>query len=295
MDAPVEEEALADVEEEDVAEEEAPPPPPCVLPEEPCISEACHAPPFALECVGGWILDGAGDPIPGQGVSPCVHDVCYRASTREDGWFAVPLPPDPPIEVIKFSFPGTGPRLRPFCRLDALCDGSVHLCATFVLREGPTSGTAIPEGELAGEIRVEAEDGAALLLPAGAEIEISPGAERWMALSRYPLEEDAPCFVDPADPPLALYAVTPSSSYVFVPSSHTMTPAGLDLPNPTGLAPGAEVDVWVLGGVYTTHIDIEEGDWIRRAGAVVSMDGARIRTRPGEGIGYLTWFGVYLP
>lgn len=280
---------------QDADGEEWTPPPPCIGPDVPCISEACHGPPFALECVGGWILDGAGDPIPGQGVAPCANGTCYLGSTRDDGWFAVALPSDPPIWSIQFSFPGTGPRLRPYCHVTALCDGDVHLCRAFVLYEGPTSGTTIPEGTLTGEIRIEAADGAALVLPAGAEIEIAPSSDPWMALSRYPTEENLPCFVDPASPPLALYAVTPPATYVFEPGTHTMMNAGLDIPNTTGLAAGTEVDVFVLGGVYTTHIDLEEGDWERLAGATVSTDGTRIRTASGEGIGYLTWFGVYLP
>jgi hypothetical protein len=101
--------------------------------------------------------------------------------------------------------------------------------------------------------------------------------------------------VDPADPPAALYAVTPEATYLFEPGTTTMAPAGLDLPNDAGLAADTDVDVYVLGSTYTTHTDLEAGDWVRFAGARVTSDGSRIQTAPGEGIGYLTWFGVYAP
>jgi len=276
----------------DVAVEEIPPPPPCIEREDDCLEAACHAPPFDVTCLGGWILDEAGEPIPGQGVVACADATCYRADIYEDGWFAVNLP-GTPNDHVKLSFPGTGPRLRPFCQYDILCDGAVSACEPFVLRSGPTSGTAVPEGTLSEDLSIEAEDGAALIVPAGAEIALPFEAGAWMALTRYPLDEHVPCFLDPSDPPLALYAVTPTASYVFEPGTTTTTPASLDLPNETGLATGTDVDVRVLGGWYLTHVDLDEGEWKVMATARVSTDGTRIQTVAPEGIAYLSWFGIY--
>ena len=131
------------------------------------------------------------------------------------------------------------------------------------------------------------------MLPAGSEIETPPEAERWMALTRYPLSGHVPCFLDPESLPLALYAVTPLATYVLEPGTTTTMPAALDLPNETGLAADADVDVYALGGTYLEHVDLEEGEWRMMASARVSTDGTRIRTLPGDGIAYLTWIGIY--
>jgi len=288
----VEEEAVLDAPAEDVTAEEAPPPPPCIERGDTCLDAACHAPPFDITCLGGWILDGAGHPIPGQGVVACVDGICYRTDIYEDGWFAANLP-GTPTDDVKLSFPGTESRLRPFCRFNVLCDGAVSACHRFVLRSGPTSGAAVPEGTLVDDLSIAAGDTGAIVLPAGSEIEIPFEAERWMALTRYPLSEHVPCFLDPEDPPLALYAVTPLATYVFEPGTTTTSPAALDLPNATGLAPGTDVDIHVLGGSYLTHVDLLEGEWEVMAAARVSTDGTRIQTLPGEGIAYLSWFGIY--
>jgi hypothetical protein len=285
------EEAVVDVPVEDVTAEETPPPP-CIEREDACLDAACHDPPFDVTCLGGWMLDENGDPIPGQGVAACADDTCYLGSVYEDGWFAVNLP-GTPNDHVKLSFPGTESRLRPFCLYDILCDGAVSACHRFVLRSGPTTGTSLPEGTISEDLSIEADDTAALVLPAGSEIEIPFEAETWMALTRYPLDEHVPCFLDPSDLPLALYAVTPLASYVFEPGTTTTTPAALDLPNETGLAPDTVVDVRVLGGSYLIHIDLMEGEWEVMAAARVTTDGARIQTLPGEGIAYLSWFGIY--
>jgi hypothetical protein len=193
-------------------------------------------------------------------------------------------------------FPTNPPRHSPFCFTDALCDGPVHLCTEFVLYPAPTSGTPVPEGELGSEIRVTASDGAALVLPAGSEMRLPIGAPMWLALSRFPLEEHTPCFIDAASPPAALYVVTPLDTMVIEPGTvvePVMVPAGLDLPNATGLAAGTVVDVFVVGGGHALEAGATEGEWRQWTTATVSADGSRIRTADGEGIGYLTWFGIY--
>ena len=160
-------------------------------------------------------------------------------------------------------------------------------------RSGPGTGTTVPEGTLPGDLAIEAGDGGILVLPGGSQIEMPFEAEPWMALTRYPMTDHVPCFLDPSNLPLALYAVTPLAAYVFEPGSTTTTPAALDLPNDAGLAPDTDVDVRVLGGSYLIHVDLTEGEWTVMAAARVSTDGTRIQTLPGEGIAYLSWFGIY--
>jgi hypothetical protein len=65
--------------------------------------------------------------------------------------------------------------------------------------------------------------------------------EPWVALTRFPLDEHVPCFLDPSNLPLALYAVTPMDTMVIEPGTHLepiLRTARLDLPNETDLAAG---------------------------------------------------------
>lgn len=271
------------------------PPPPCVGQEAACTAVACHAPPLAPTCLGGLVLDEGGAPLSGQPAVVCAAGRCHSGRTDGAGWFAIPLP-SPSVERVAVAFPGTRPLGEPFCPVAALCDGPVATCEPFRLLPAPTSGTPVPAGPLAAELRLEADDGGALLLPAGAEVLVPIDREPWIALRRYPLEDDRPCFVDPAAPPLALYAVTPADTYVAERGTWpapVLAPAGLDLPNDGGLPPGAEVSVRALGGLLAAEAGLVEAEWREVAVATVTEEGARIRTAVGEGVAYLTWIGLF--
>ncbi len=94
----------------------------------------------------------------------------------------------------------------------------------------------------------------AVVLAAGDEVLLPLGAAATtVALSRFPLAEHVPCFIDPAHLPLALYVVTPVDSYVIEPGTMVdpvLRSAALDLPNETSLPAGTVVDVFVLGAVH---------------------------------------------
>lgn len=274
---------------------------------EPCTARAttCHADPcsapFSPDCVAGHLVDGTGAPVACQGVVACAAGACYPALSYEDGFFAVSLAVTD-LHHLALYFPGFEHH-SPFCRYDDLCDGEVHLCDPFVLRAAPTGGTPVPDFQetLESDIRIEADDTAAVVLPEGSTLKFpfgafSPSDPQWLALTRYPLDEDVPCFVDPADPPLALYVATPYDTLVIDPADWvdpTLVPAGLDLPNETSLPAGTVLDVHVLGGIHPDPAGLAEGEWAPLATATVTPDGTRIRTAPDEGIGYLTWFGLY--
>lgn len=268
----------------------------CAEPTGSCAGEACHAPPYALHCVGGTVRDGAGEPLGGQMVALCAAGHCYSARSRPDGWFAASIPASvASVENIAVYFPSDPPRHTPFCRFEALCDGTVELCAEFRLYEAP-AGVDLPFGALPSEVRIEAADGGAIVLPAGVEVLPPIGAPQSLALTRFPLAEHVPCFLDRARLPTALYVVTAVDTEIIEPGTMTdpvLRPAGLDLPNETGLPAGAVVDVYVLGGAHPQDAGLEEGEWAAAATATVSADGTRIRTADGEGIAYLTWFGIY--
>lgn len=273
--------------------------PPCVEPTAECAETACHAPPFTATCIGGTVRDENGEPLGDQLVSACIGGRCVSARSRADGWFAIRLPSEP-SDSLGMHFPSDPPRLEPFCRFRALCDGPIHVCDDFRLYPAPLSGTPLPpspppDWPLTEDLRIEAADGAALVLPAGAVAMLPVGLPDYMALTRFPLEENMPCFIDPAHPPLALWAVTPGNAEIIEPGTMidpVLRPAALDLPNEFGLAPGAAVEVYMVGGGHTVT-GLESGEWAPVATAAVTADGARIRTNPGEGIGDLTWFGIY--
>jgi hypothetical protein len=271
--------------------------PPCMESSAACVETACHAPPFDPDCVGGTVRDSAGDGIPYQAVALCGGTHCYFGYADVDGFFGVSVPDGVTLADLALYFPSAQPVLTPFCRYDQLCDGAIHLCDDFRLFPAPTAGTDVGYGTLAEEKRIVAEDGAMLVFPAGDEVLLPIDAvESWVALSRFPLAEHVPCFVDPANLPLALYAVTPHDTYLIEPGTMTapvFRPAALDVPNETGLAAGTVVDVYVLGGSHAVDAAMAEGEWRATTTATVSTDGTRIRTAAGEGFGYLTWFALY--
>ena len=277
------------------AEDEADAEPPCMVPGVTCLGDACHAAPYSVSCVGGTVVDETGAPLSDQPVVVCAGLRCVAGRSDSDGWFAVSVGLSG-LYSIGLYFPPSTPRLTPFCSFPDLCDDAVHLCNEFVLYPAPTAGVTVPTGTLVADLRIEASDGGALVIPAGAEVVLPIEAEGWLALTRFPLEEHVPCFVDPANLPLALYAVTPSDDLVIEGGSSfdpVLAPAGIDVPNETGLAAGAEVDIYVVGGVHAIEAGMTEGEWRSWAVATVTPDGTRIRTAPGVGIAYLTWFAIY--
>jgi len=271
-----------------------------------CFEGGCHAPPYSETCIGGHVVDSTGAPKQCQMVVACTNGRCYSGRSDAEGFFTVWIEDDShPDMSLYFPVPTdrTGHH-SPFCHYTEFCDGEVHLCDEFVLYEAPTMGEAVPESTgptdpnpLPADVRVEASDGGALVFHAGDEVDLPMFTEPWVALTRFPLDEHVPCFLDPSNLPLALYAVTPMDTMVIEPGTHLepiLRTARLDLPNETDLAAGTDVGIYVLGGVHPPA-GMAEGEWLRVAGATVTSDGTRIQTADGAGPGYLTWVGVYLP
>lgn len=276
---------------------------PCMDASVACLTGACHAAPYDLTCVSGHVKDNAGCPVGCQSVVACTEGACYFANTDATGFFTAPVERTGAHDLSIY-FPGSDHH-SPFCLFTDLCDGAIRLCTEFVLYPAPTAGVAVPpnlppseSNPLPADVRVEAADGAVMTLHAGDELYLPFDAEPWMALSRFPTEEHLPCFIDPARPPASLYVVTPIDVYVLEPGSRlapVLRPASLDLPNTTGLPAGSNVDIYILGGLHPQDAGLLEGEWSRSVGATVSADGTRIQTADGEGIPYLTWFGVQVP
>ena len=279
---------------------------PCMQPDFPCVEEACHEPPFHIACVGSSVVDNEGNPVLDQQVSLCGGGVCGGLVcgnvflTDATGWFSVPFPSDVDINNgLSVQFPGRQ-WLNPFCRFMDLCDGTVNLCYEFVLYPAPTEGTPVVVSGIEEDVVIAAPDGASLVLPAGSSvthIDFYDPDLRWMALARFPLEERVPCFLRDQAAPLVLYAVMPQDSLVLeagtVVLDESYMYAALDLPNYEDDPPGTEFDVYIVTGREASLFDMRLGQWERWTRAVVTPDGSRLQTPPGEGLNYLTWFGVY--
>jgi hypothetical protein len=278
--------------------------PPCMTPDTTCLSAGCHAPPFDISCVGGTAVTETGDPVPDQPVVACTAGACYFGRSDSTGFWTVEMPAGA-IEDLSIYYPvADRPHHSPFCHYTELCDGEIRFCDDFPLYSAPTSGEPLHPAPdpptdpdpLPTDITVSASDGAFVVFHAGDEISLPFMAERWIALTRFPIDEHVPCFIDPANLPLALYVITPIDIYVIEPGTRfepVLRNASLDLPNETGLAAGTAIDVYAVGGIHPTDAGIAEGEWARLAGATVSTDGTRIQTATGEGLPYFTWFGIY--
>jgi hypothetical protein len=272
--------------------------PPCMEASAECRDAACHEPPFDVGCIGGTLVGPSGAPLAGAAAVACpsTERRCFFGESDATGFFTIAVA-TAGTDYLALYFP-SDTLITPFCRVTTLCDGEVGLCEPFVLYPSPVTGTSVPGmGEtLPSDLRIEAEDGGAVVLPAGAEVQLPIGAEEWIALTRYPLDENVPCFIDPGNLPAALYAVTPNDAIIMQPGTFAdpvLVPATIDLPNDAGLAAGSELDVYVVGGAHGLSVEAPEGEWRAWTTASVTADGLRIQTAPGEGLGYLTWFGLY--
>jgi hypothetical protein len=73
---------------------------------------------------------------------------------------------------------------------------------------------------------------------------------------------------------------------------------GVRIPNATGLAAGASVDLYLLGGLASSLADgtaVEEGEWARFGTGTVSGDGRTIESDPGTRLTVLNWIAYRAP
>ena len=103
-------------------------------------------------------------------------------------------------------------------------------------------------------------------------------------------DELAGARVDIADAVCLPIAV--DAAYAFAPEGPIETGASVVIDNDLGLAPGAMVDLFVLGGLETRLSDgtlVEEGELAMFGTATVSADGTRIVGDSGAELPYLSW------
>lgn len=81
-------------------------------------------------------------------------------------------------------------------------------------------------------------------------------------------------------------------AYVFSPEAGVTGGAAVSIPNSDGLAPGAEVDLFIVGGLETFLLDgtpVEEAELASIGVATVSGDGSTIDSASMAGVPYLSW------
>jgi len=195
--------------------------------------------------VEGRVVDERGEALPDERVGLC-GATCFGSNTRSDGRFSVhadfcfPTSREYPQGAV-FDVYGLGYRPdvsigfnpRELASLEHVSLGDVRLPGLFGAPSVPVPGAADPAQ------RLELSDGFALT--------IAPGS---LELGFHSLERLSAVRVAPVDLPpfrgrdqsgvIAFYAITPSGARCRV-------PAGLSLPNDTGLAAGAEVDFVMVG------------------------------------------------
>lgn len=155
----------------------------------------------------------------------------------------------------------------------------VDLGAAYVLHP-VVPATVPPIGDEIAQREVTFADGLVLTL---APIDF-PSATEYEGLAGAPVDVSATdCFSGGS---------TFDGAYVFNPEAEVEAGAAVSIPNEAGLAPGAIVDLYVLGGLETRLIDgssVEEAELAVFGAATVSTDGARIVGDPDTRLPYLSW------
>ncbi|MCB9594213.1 MAG: hypothetical protein H6719_15885 [Sandaracinaceae bacterium] len=112
----------------------------------------------------------------------------------------------------------------------------------------------------------------------------------------FPLSEDYPALagapVDVAATECFAGGVTLDGAYAFDPETIIDAGAAVSIPNTEALAPGAVVDLYVLGGLETRLLDgtmVEEAELGLVGAATVSADGTAIVSDADSRIPYLSW------
>jgi hypothetical protein len=252
------------------------------------VGVVCAAERYYVGRMAGRVLDLAGNPVRDALVTAC-GTACITGTSGADGRFDFVVDhcfgvnetfPQGPI----FWLHGLG--LRPDLLYAYNTEDRHHLAAvtlpTPLYAPGLESAATVP-APARGATVTELTDGHGFTLrvPPG-PIAYPPTADDREALAVVSIPADRwPPFVDPAAPPVALYALSPSET-VFA------TPTALAFPNVAGLAPGTEVEVLALGNAASEG-QPPAGVFARVDTGVVSADGARVVARTG--LRWLSWVG----
>lgn len=248
-----------------------------------------------LAGITGHVEDPSGVPIAGARVQPCIVVassgalLCLVPPTTDDaGDFAIPieLPEARCAEHVTLRVLAPGRALATTYCEPALApeDGVLALAEPLVLFpvERPVCLPARAEASAPREVVLA--DG--LVLDGLRPDRVS----RYEQLAASRVEIGAHC-VGRGGPGAfeGVYALAPETD--LAPDDD---PVAVRIPNSTHLAPGASVELWVLGGIATPlpgvpGETIAEGTWARFGTATVSGDATTIASDPGVSLSALTW------
>jgi len=246
-----------------------------------------------VDRVTGRVVDEAGAPVEGARTQLCVRVspdsilACLDPpETDAAGGFAIEVPADARcMEEAAMRVLRPGEDYAPtYCEMDLAParDGLVEVGEPFVLY-GVVPPTDLPPLGDGSAQRTVTFDG-------GLEVDVVPDrldfAVPYDGLGARRID-DEPCFVAPDRPPLALWAFA---------SEGPVEGDGFALrfPNAEGLAPGARVELLVLGGLDTRLPDgtlVPEADFAPFGTATVSPDGSFVESDDGGGLPYFSWVG----
>lgn len=215
-------------------------------------------------------------------VAPAGNLICLSPpTTDDDGRFTIVIPEDIrclDAAVMRVLAPGQ-PFGTTYCPIDLGPEGSVVALAEPFELVSVTAATAPARGDATAERGVT--------FPGGVTLTLAP---QGLSGDGYETLAGGPAAVDP--PPCFLDGPALDGAYVFAPEGPVAGGAAVRIPNDGGLAPGASVDLFVLGGLETRLLDgtpVEEAELATIGAATVSADGAEIVSDPGVRLPYLSW------
>ncbi len=218
--------------------------------------------------------------------------ICLRPqNTAADGSFAVLLPENErcveqvSLRILKVA----STYATTYCHVELEGAGADHVVPEpFVLFDTSDAVSRPALGEATASRDVELLDGVVLsVVPSALESDGS-AEDTYEALRAVQVDpaSTATCFVDPADGFAGLIGFDPESNV-------TGSSFDITLPNPTGIAAGAEVEILVQGGLFVKNDRgelVPEADWVRGGLGTVSEDGATIvATAAVPGLNWLAW------
>ena len=248
-------------------------------------------------CPASWVVGVTGriETSAGVGVENARAQLCVRLhpddrliclsppATDANGDFTIVLP----IELRclnRAAMRAIAPRMplaTTYCpvEFEVGADPIVAIADPYVLHP-TTAGTVPPVGDENAQREVTLPDGLVLTL---APVDF-PSHDDYLELAGARVDASATtCFAE---------GVVFDGAYVFQPEAEVLAGAAVSIPNTDGLAPDAEVDLYILGGLETRLIDgtmVEEGVIAQVGPATVSADGTMIVAGPDSRIPYLSW------
>jgi hypothetical protein len=242
--------------------------------------------------VGRFVAEAAATPAGVELVSVC-GPTCFAGELSPTGDFAVAIGQRLDLDQYSVLLHGR-PRYAGFYFPVPEPDQRVLELGTLRAFALPTRGATLPAATDA-PVAV-AHEGVELQVPAGAELQ-----RDFESLSAGELDADFRVRLLEPDEFAGLGAIpvhaalvvafAPFESQFLTDSGNSRARLGLALPNTPEAAPGTGFELHALGSyLYPDYVAPARFEPV--ATALVSDDGARIETRPGEGIELLTWIAL---